>query len=449
MPLEQADNLSFKEIRLELLSRSTAGVIRAELHEEPSYICLFRVPRAYFDNWRNSAPEARFKSIYFLTWTDRNSGNPCIYVGQTEATAMRFPHHQHSDSWGTAYILTTKKTTSQKFSLDDLAYLENVFYEAAREADAYECKNGVTPRSSDSPQAWVKRSTTMVEVFALLEALGCTAFRKAMAPVEEETSTLLSQTSRSQSTPALALREPPSNHPTTMRASTAWTHGLLLRNGIKACAIWDGRPGTTTSVLAGAIVAKENTSSSPRASPAAQEALAHLAPHPTEGNLAILQKTISFTSPSAAAGFVTGRSTSGIDAWQEKRTFNRSDRAELMALITAPAAPHSNALSPTHYYKGRNGVYARLNIAEDGKATLLKGSIIIKHPTESDKPVVAELIEKRNERARDLADNDEHTLRVVNDISFDSRNQAVRFIVCNSINAREKLKTYRPRNRHD
>lgn len=300
MPLEQADNLAFKKIKLELLSRSTAGIIRAE-DGSRSLIRLLRVPHENFAEWRNSGEMSSNYAIYFLTW-ELNHVNH-IYVGRSTDPRLRFPRHR-GKPWKVAYVLTT---SDDSFTEADLAYLERAFYDAVKEIGVYKNSGRCRPPSSDRHEDWVEEPPFWKSAFALLEILGCMAFRKVTS-ADETTPDSLPQFSR----------------------------------------VRGGDPST-----------------------------------------------------------------------------------------------------PTHYYKGRNGVYARLNIAEDGKATLLKGSIIIRHPTASDKPVVAELIEKRNERARDLADNDEHTLRVVNDISFDSRNQAARFIVCNSINAREKLKPYRPRNRHD
>jgi len=280
-----------KSIDLYLMDGTAAGRWQATLS---NWNCnSFKIPRADLKNC-DDLPELHSPGVYFLFGRDDESGQQFVYVGEGDDALKRIlqPHTFEKDDsyWTEVVILVTPDGTLDKTKIK---YLENRFYHIVIETNRYLIKNGNTPPKSPVQ----KKVRDMLEEFIMntqliMPALGHKVFEPQPSADVDEPDELL-YFSRNQGKGGKAT-------------------GKIADDGF-----W---------VLKGSYIYPEMAEYLPSGVVKARQRYVDLI-----DNQSILQRDVSFGSPSYAASFVCGKNSNGLIEWKDKSGISLKKLNELAA----------------------------------------------------------------------------------------------------------------------
>lgn len=267
-----------KSIDLYLMDGTAAGRWQATLS---NWNCnSYKIPRADLKNC-DDLPELHAPGVYFLLGRDDESGQQFVYVGEGDDALKRVmqPHTFEKDGsyWTEVVILVTPDGSLDKAKIK---YLENRFHQIVVTTNRYMIKNGNTP-----PQSPVqKKVRDMLEEFIMntqliMPALGHKVFEPQPSADKDEPDELL-YFSRNQGKGGQAT-------------------GKIADDGF-----W---------VLKGSYIYPHTADYLPSGVVKARQRYVDLI-----DNQGILQRDISFGSPSYAASFVCGKNSNGLTEWKTK-----------------------------------------------------------------------------------------------------------------------------------
>lgn len=248
---------------------------------------VYKIPRKDLDSCKDRS-HLKQSGVYFLFGNNDQTDEKVIYIGQAgarkngEGLLNRLQEHKRNpekDYWTEAVAITT---TDDTFGATEISYLENRFRNLALEANRYVVKNGNDPSQghiSEEKESELEKFISYVKV--VLGTLGY----KAFVPVDENKE-------KQQKIENTGSEEP-----------------LLYLKTNKASAT-----GRTTSdgfvVLSGSSLAVAPTKSCPKPIKKLREKYADR----VDSTGVLIEDTL-FSSPSAAAGFVTYASANGLIMW--------------------------------------------------------------------------------------------------------------------------------------
>lgn len=136
-----------KNVSLFLLDGEVTGRTKCTLANWTGVV--YKIPRALL-NESKDIPALNQSSIYMLFGTNDND-EPMVYIGQVglmkndKGVLLRLMEHdadEKKDFWTEAIILTT---LNDSFGPTELNYLENRYYNLAKDTGRYKVDNGIEP----------------------------------------------------------------------------------------------------------------------------------------------------------------------------------------------------------------------------------------------------------------------------------------------------------------
>lgn len=237
----------------------------------------FKIPRRLLKESADRA-ELRKAGIYFLFGRDdTRSDVNCVYVGEAEEVIKRIAQHHDKDFWTEVVLVVSKDDNLNKAHVK---FLEYMIYNKVAEVGRYELRNGNTP---NKPVISEMEQAVMTEFFENLQLLIGTLGYKLFEPLINPTS--------------LAAEE----------------YLITAARGANARAVLTSD---------GMVVLKDSAAASTEV-PSIPESVVRLRQsltcdgvlRPQNGNLVFIRDHL-FSSPSAAAGVVLGRSANGWIEWK-------------------------------------------------------------------------------------------------------------------------------------
>ena len=153
-----------------------------------SYALTYKIPKSCI-SLCNDKPELNNSGIYFLIGKDQN-GTDWFYVGQADIRKNNkgiinraIEPHPTISFWQTMIVVTTKDN-----SLDSakISYLENRFYNLAKEAYRYQIANGNEPSlGNPSEEMAAEMDEFISHVLMMVFAMGYKIFESTEKIVEE------------------------------------------------------------------------------------------------------------------------------------------------------------------------------------------------------------------------------------------------------------------------
>jgi hypothetical protein len=241
---------------------------------------LLDVPRSLLGEFLKM-PEAEQVGLYFLFGEDQESAQPLAYIGQTGALAERLTdHNRNKEFWNRALIavsLTNNLTSTHAL------FLEWLSIKAASGAGRFSIENGnVGSRPHTPPPLEAECQELHQTIRVLLATLGFPLFEPlAKAPAKASDARLF-----------------------FCKASEADARGLLTPEGFVVLSGSTGRLETVPSF-------QKHGYQRVRERLLAQGVLSQ-----QEGRIRF-EKDYLFSSPSAAAACVTGRTANGLIEWKD------------------------------------------------------------------------------------------------------------------------------------
>lgn len=287
----------------------------------------------------NSRDDLQNHSIYFLIGTENETDAPLIYVGQAgprksaSPLARAFEHMKHDKfnskeerneagellaleerAWFNRAIYLS--TSDNSWGPTELNYLENAFYNIAKDVDTYKVGNRSEPPAGNVAEEHIPVLEDFIENTRLiLKSLGIDAFE---APLGNHNTA-----AKQSATPSAAAE----NEPVFEIGSPNSFHGEARRTADKFV------------VLKGAVLSESVVPSAPASVTRHREIHAHA----IQGDR--LVKDVAFSSPSAAASFLSGNSLSGPRSWKVKGSnltlgewMNEDNAPDDLAQVTEEAA---------------------------------------------------------------------------------------------------------------
>ena len=245
--------------------------IRRNLSTMTTYV----IPRPLLAEARSISGIDR-PGIYYLINENDDNQIAQLYIGQTRNGITRLDDHNRSkDFWNKAILFLAE---SQVFTLDMISGLEKFAIDKAQESKRYRVENSVTPQYKIREYDLVSVEEIYDEIQFIIATLGYKM-----------------------------------NDAKTDSAQKEVFH--TTRNGIRALGIYDGEK---FEVLEGSQVSLAAYASlSPSVEKKRQSALQN-GDMVLDGTQYRLCRSMSFTTPSAAACFVLGTSANGWTEWKAK-----------------------------------------------------------------------------------------------------------------------------------
>lgn len=239
----------------------------------------FRIPRKLVKESADRLDLQR-AGVYFLFGRDdtRNEANSA-YVGEAEDVIRRVPQHQEKDFWTEALLFVSK---DENLNRAHIQFLEYTIYTTALKVGRYEVRNDRTPTR---PAISEVEQAVMTEFFANLQllvgALGYKIFEPLVSPTSSE----------------------------------ADEYHISAARGANARAVF-GSEGLV--VLKGSEAAGSVVPSTPESVTRLRQMLAEEGVLAAQNGSLVFAKDYLFSSPSAAAGVVLGRSANGWVEWKNQ-----------------------------------------------------------------------------------------------------------------------------------
>lgn len=296
MSLQQINQLT---VLFQLLDGTTTGPIRVELGDFWSGLA-YRIPKKMLAVCKD-CDELNFCGIYFLFGNYDETGEKRVYIGQVrerkngESLLDRLAEHDRSGSKDFCSEIVFFTVQQNKLGPTELCYLENRFWNLAREANRYRLMNGNEPSIGNATEAKrVSLEKFIEKAKILINLIGFRVFE----PVSSATAVVEAQEAQ------FVLKKQGRNGGYA-QAGGRWANGkFVVLKGSKIIAVT--RSGLPKRERDRRKVLKKKGK---------LEAAA-------DGSL-LLKADQQFDSPSAAGAFVLGGSCNGRTEWQtpEGKTF--------------------------------------------------------------------------------------------------------------------------------
>lgn len=296
-----------RSIRMFLVDGTPSGLITAEIMNWTGH--ALSGPRSKLAELVNR-PEGSRTGVYFLVGTDPdNSARPLVYIGESDDVAKRLKQHNQpedkggKDFWEKVCLITSK---DQNLTKAHVRYLESQLIRIAGESGRCGLLNKDEPDFSLLPEADLADMAFFIEqIRTILPVLGLDFLREATT-VRRVADTL--QVSRS---PVFECALP--RHGIIARAQEVDGEFVVLA-GSKARDTWTGVPGGYQNLF--------------------QQLCADGVLVENGGKHRLFSRDHAFSSPSAAAAIVSGRSANGRITWLvegEKQTYGDWQSAQVDA----------------------------------------------------------------------------------------------------------------------
>lgn len=265
-----------KNIRLFLMDGNSDGRWMCELSNWTGK--AYKIPRTMLKKCEGR-PDLNSSGVYFLFGTDDETGNPFVYIGESEEIYKRVSQHLSAQFyWIEAVVFISK---DEHLNKAHIKYLEHRFYNIATEVARYSVKNGNIPKKSAVSEAEeAELEEFITKVILMMGILGHPVFEPIISDENNHREENVLYFSR--------------------------------RNGKGG----DARGKMTSEgfvVLKGSYIFPEFASYSPLSVKKLREKYSELI-----NENGILEKDLLFTSPSYAATFVCGKSSNGLIEWKNK-----------------------------------------------------------------------------------------------------------------------------------
>ena len=272
-----------KSINLYLMDGSADGRIKCTLANWTGI--AYRIPRTDIDLCKDRE-HLKQSGVYFLFGVSDETGEPVVYIGQAgerkngEGILYRLQEHKRNpdkDYWTEAVVFTTAGNT---FGPTEISYLENRFCSIAVEAKRYNVKNANGPTQGHVTE---EKESELEEFIDYAKIIMGTLGHKVFTPIN---------------TPVASLEgiSDDANRPLFLKTAKVDASGRRVSDGFV--------------VLKGSKIALSPTKSCPNW--VKQLRVRFQDKINSEG---VLIDDLSFTSPSAAAGFVNYASANGLTSW--------------------------------------------------------------------------------------------------------------------------------------
>ena len=265
------------------------GMLTAEVFNWTGHV--LRVPRTQIVEGL-ARPETGYTGIYVLIGD--KEGAPLAYIGEAEEMRSRLKEHIiRRDWWDYAILITSASNNLHKAHVK---YLESRMVEIAREVAAIPLENGNTPPRSSLSEAAISNMEGFIETLLMvLPAIRVDMFLKKTRRPEANPA----GKDQAADPPVFEFKMPRHN-----LTATAILKGgeMIVQAGSAARYEWVGEPRHATNyshlyseLVAGGVLA-------------------------LNGDCRTFTQDYAFTSPSAAAAVVSGRSANGRTSWVLKST---------------------------------------------------------------------------------------------------------------------------------
>jgi len=274
-----------KSINLFLMDSEASGRIKCTLANWTGV--AYKIPRTELDKCKER-DDLKQSGVYFLFGTSDTTGENVVYIGQAgarkngEGILNRLQEHKRNpdkEYWTEAIVFTT---SNNSFGPTEISYLENRFCNLATEAKRYVVKNGNDPSQGHITE---EKESELEEFVDYAKIIMGTLGHKVFVPVDATPVIISNGTATDDSEPVLYLK-------TTKAKAT----GRRTSDGFV--------------VFKGSEVSAKPTKSCP-------DTIQHLreqyADRVNSDNV-LIEDTL-FSSPSAAAGFITFASANGLIMW--------------------------------------------------------------------------------------------------------------------------------------
>ena len=259
------------------------GMLTAEVFNWTGHV--LRIPRTQLKEGL-SREEAAFTGVYILL--GETDGREMAYVGEAENMGDRIRNHAAQKDWWDRVVLVT--TTANNLHKAHIKYLESRLVEIANSINANALENGNTPPRSSMNEASISNMESFLDTLLMvLPAIRVDQFLSKKRSVSE-----------------------PSSSPATF-AGTRFAM-KVPRHGVHATA--ELRNGEMV-VLAGSLVRNSwvgDPNHSSGYSALRQELVDSGIISSVDGQT-MFNENFAFSSPSAAAAVVAGRSANGRTSW--------------------------------------------------------------------------------------------------------------------------------------
>lgn len=272
-----------KSINLYLMDGSADGRIKCTLANWTGI--AYRIPRTDIDLCKDRE-HLKQSGVYFLFGVSDETGEPVVYVGQAgerkngEGILYRLQEHKKNpdkDYWTEAVVFTTAGNT---FGPTEISYLENRFCSIAVEAKRYLVKNANDPTQGHVTE---EKESELEEFIDYAKVIMGTLGHKVFTPVNSLVA------------PADG-NSPNVNQQFFLKTSKVDASGKRVSDGFV--------------VLKGSKIALLPTKSCPNWTKQLRTRY-----QDKIDDSGMLIDDLSFTSPSAAAGFVNYASANGLTSW--------------------------------------------------------------------------------------------------------------------------------------
>ncbi|MGI6678466.1 MAG: GIY-YIG nuclease family protein [Dehalobacterium sp.] len=277
-----------KSINLFLMDGTAVGRIKCTLANWTGV--AYKIPRTEIDKCKERE-DLKQSGVYFLFGISDDTGENIVYIGQAgarkngEGILYRLQEHKRDESkdyWTEAVVFTT---SNNSFGPTEISYLENRFFNLAKDAKRYNVKNNVDPTSGHVTE---EKESELEEFIEYAEIVMGTFGHRVFDSLEEKPIYKVEEDVEINDEPLLILK-----------TTKAEAKGRRTNEGFV--------------VYKGASVSVNPTKSCP-------ETILNLRSKYTERvKDGVLIEDTLFTSPSAAAGFVTYASANGIIMWLDEK----------------------------------------------------------------------------------------------------------------------------------
>lgn len=279
--------MSSKSLNIFLIDGTSTGRIKCTMQNWTGV--AYKIPRKELenciDNGGDIVQHLKQSGIYFLLGANEGTGIPTIYVGQAvtrkngEGILLRLLEHKKNDKekyhpyWNEAIAFTT---TNNSFGPTEISYLENRFTNLAKEANRFEVNNGNDPNIGHVTEEKKCELEEFIDYAKIIMGvLGNRVFEPLIVEKESKTPNIIFN----------------------YQSKSYNAHGILTNEGFV--------------LLSGSDISYDIN---PSAKDTTIEKNRKL--HQTVISNHKTTKDILFTSPSAAASFVSGSPASGNALWK-------------------------------------------------------------------------------------------------------------------------------------
>jgi hypothetical protein len=246
----------------------------------------YRIPRTHYKLCLNRE-ELRTPSIYFLFGYDDETGEPVVYIGETEDALKRLGEHvqdSRKDYWHEAIVFFNKDDNLNKAHIK---FLESKFYDMALDVKRYKVMNNQQPKRSMISEAEESDMEEFIDNCKIvLSALGHKAFDK-LTPQKDQRGV-----NDQGEVEYLYIKN----------RNGVDAQGFMSSEGFVVCKGSTIRDGFSEKSIGSNIVKLRNL-------------------YESDGTIEnrLFTKDILFTSPSAASDLILGNSTSGPLTWKNEK----------------------------------------------------------------------------------------------------------------------------------